>query len=128
MGTDIAVPNKYFNELYYFSKKLVENQGIEYVIYGHFGDSHIHLNMLPKNEEEFQNAKEIYSGLCKKAVSLEGTISAEHGIGKLKRDYLLNMYGEDIIRKMAALKVNLDPNKIFGRGNIFDTKYLDSIS
>ncbi len=40
----------------------------------------------------------------KKQLGLGGTISAEHGIGKAKRDYLLMMYGEANIRKMAALK------------------------
>ena len=55
---------------------------------------------------------------------LGGTISAEHGIGKAKRDYLLMMYGEANIRKMAALKKSLDPNLILGIGNIISEDYL----
>jgi D-lactate dehydrogenase (cytochrome) len=80
--------------------------------------------MLPKDPEEYKTAKKIYAELCEKAVKLGGTISAEHGIGKLKRNYLLKMFGEERIQQMAAIKRQLDPNKILGIGNIFDPKYL----
>jgi D-lactate dehydrogenase (cytochrome) len=61
--------------------------------------------------------------ICKEAVRLKGTVSAEHGIGKSKRDYLLMMYGENVIREMANLKLVFDPNTILNIGNIFDEKY-----
>jgi D-lactate dehydrogenase (cytochrome) len=124
VGTDIAVPDNEFFELYQNSKKTVESKEIDYIAYGHFGNSHLHLNMLPKDPEEYKTAKKIYAELCEKAVKLGGTISAEHGIGKLKRNYLLKMFGEERIQQMAAIKRQLDPNKILGIGNIFDPKYL----
>ena len=60
----------------------------------------------------------------RRAVKLGGTISAEHGIGKIKRDYLRELYGEESLREMAALKRVLDPACILGRGNIFAEEYL----
>ena len=63
--------------------------------------------------------------MCELAVKLKGTISAEHGIGKSKKDYLLKMYGEENIIKMAALKSALDPNKILGLGTMFNESYLN---
>jgi D-lactate dehydrogenase (cytochrome) len=48
-----------------------------------------------------------------------GTISAEHGIGKLKREYLLELYGEQHLREMAELKRAFDPAGILGRGTMF---------
>ena len=119
LGTDVAVPDIKFRELYNFSKKAVQESGFIYLIYGHFGNSHMHLNILPRSEEEYSKGKIIYNSICQKAVQLGGTISAEHGIGKLKTDYFLEMYGEDIIKKMAELKKALDPNLILGSGNIF---------
>ena len=119
LGTDVAVPDIKFRELYDFSKKATEESGLVYLIYGHFGNSHMHLNILPRSEEEYSKGKIIYNSICQKAVQLGGTISAEHGIGKLKTDYFLEMYGEDIIKKMAELKKALDPNLILGSGNIF---------
>jgi D-lactate dehydrogenase (cytochrome) len=121
LGTDVAVPDIRFRELYNFSKKAVQESKFIYLIYGHFGNSHMHLNILPRNEEEYLKGKIVYNAICKKAVELGGTISAEHGIGKLKTDYFMEMYGKETIRKMAELKKTLDHNMILGSGNIFKT-------
>lgn len=127
VGTDVAVPVNHFRYFYNWMKQKVIKANLNYVIYGHFGNCHPHLNMLPKDDEEYLKAKQIYSEICAEAVRLNGTISAEHGIGKLKRDYLVKMYGEKTIEDMAKLKLVFDPNKILNLGNIFETKYLDRI-
>lgn len=124
LGTDVAVPDKVFREFYFTLQNWAKQSNIDFVSYGHFGNSHIHLNFLPKNDAEFNEGKRLYKNICEEAVRLGGTISAEHGIGKAKRDYLLMMYGEANIRKMAALKKALDPNLILGIGNIFSEEYL----
>ena len=124
LGTDVAVPDKEFHEFYFTLQNWAKQSNIDFVSYGHFGNSHIHLNFLPKNDDEFNEGKNVYRKICEEAVRLGGTISAEHGIGKAKRDYLCMMYGEANIRKMAALKKSLDPNLILGIGNIFDEKFL----
>lgn len=124
LGTDVAVPDKEFREFYLTLQSWAKQSNIDFVSYGHFGNSHIHLNFLPKNDAEFNEGKKLYKQICEEAVRLGGTISAEHGIGKAKRDYLLMMYGEANIRKMAALKKILDPNLILGIGNIFSEDYL----
>ncbi len=120
LGTDAAVTNENFFEFYNFAKTIVKKNNIDFIVFGHAGNSHVHLNMLPKNENEFNKGKEVYRQICIKAVELGGTVSAEHGIGKIKRDYLIDMYGMENINKMAAVKKTLDPNWILGRGNIFD--------
>jgi D-lactate dehydrogenase (cytochrome) len=125
VGTDAAVPDNEFIDFYFDVKSLVENSGLNFLSYGHFGNSHLHLNMLPADENQHKRAKELYHNICEKAVKLGGTISAEHGIGKLKKEYFLMMYGEEKIRKMAALKKQLDPNLILGIGNLFDPQFFD---
>ncbi len=124
LGTDVAVPDNKFREFYFTLQNWAKQSDIDFVAYGHFGNSHIHLNFLPKNDAEFNEGKKLYKQICEEAVKLGGTISAEHGIGKVKRDYLLMMYGEANIRKMAALKKTLDANLIIGIGNIFNEKFL----
>lgn len=119
LGTDTAVPHEAFGEFYDFCKNSVRNAGLNYAIYGHFGDSHIHLNMLPEGEAEFEKGRAVYSGICQKAVELGGTVSAEHGIGKMKREYLKMMFGEGGIEKMKGLKRQFDPDFMLGRGNLF---------
>jgi D-lactate dehydrogenase (cytochrome) len=122
LGTDVAVPDNKFPDLYNFCKRTAVNSKLNYVIYGHFGNSHIHLNILPANETEYVEGKAVYNAICRKAVELGGTISAEHGIGKLKTGYFMDMYGEETINKMAELKRALDPNMILGEGNVFNVK------
>jgi D-lactate dehydrogenase (cytochrome) len=119
LGTDAAVPDDAFIDFYYAIKDEVEKEKLDYVIYGHAGNSHLHLNMLPKTEEEFEKGKLLYKRICNKAIKLGGTFSAEHGVGKNKREYLVEMYGEDNVNKMRLLKKTLDPNYILGVGNIF---------
>lgn len=120
VGTDTAVPDDKLNDYYNYCKNLAEESGIKYVIYGHIGNSHLHLNFILKDQEEFLTAKQLYKQMCIKAVEFGGTVSAEHGIGKMKREYLLDMFGEEKIKKMAAIKKTLDPNLILNIGNIFD--------
>ncbi len=120
LGTDVAVPDEKFIDFYYKMKNEVEEANLDYVIYGHFGNSHYHLNMLPKTEEEFLKGQKIYSNICHQAIKMGGTFSAEHGVGKNKTNYLVEMYGEGNVNKMRAVKKSLDPNYILGVGNIFE--------
>jgi len=120
LGTDVAVPDDSFIAFYLEIKSIVERENMAYVTYGHFGNSHVHLNMLPKDEEEFEKGKELYKNICLRAIELGGTFSAEHGVGKNKTEYLLAMYGEENINAMRDIKKTLDPNYILGVGNIFD--------
>lgn len=119
LGTDTAVPSRTFRAYYKYCKDYVESNNLDYVIYGHFGNSHMHLNILPKNNNEYTKAKLAYNHICLKAIELGGTISAEHGIGKLKRELLINMYGEEAVNQMRELKKVLDPKMLLNRGNIF---------
>ena len=119
LGTDVAVPDKSIREFYFTLQNWAQLSNIDSVAYGHFGNSHIHLNFLPKNDLEFDESKKLYSKICEEAVRLDGTISAEHGIGKNKTALLKMMYGEKVINAMFALKKTLDPNLILGYGNIF---------
>jgi len=120
LGTDAAVPDDKFIDFYYAIKSEVEKEKLDYVVYGHAGNSHLHFNMLPKTEEEFEKGKLLYKSICNKAIKLGGTFSAEHGVGKSKRDYLVEMYGKENVNKMRLLKKTLDPNYILGVGNIFE--------
>ncbi len=120
LGTDVAVPDDKFIDFYHSIKKEVGTEKLDYVIYGHLGNSHVHLNMLPKTEEEFAKGEKLYKSICSHAISLGGTFSAEHGVGKNKTEYLVEMYGQENVNKMRMLKKTLDPNYILGVGNIFE--------
>jgi len=124
VGTDVAVPLESLRPFYQWMIDLVEKSRLQYVVYGHFGNCHVHLNMLPEDQNDFMKAKNIYAEICREAIRRKGTVSAEHGIGKMKRDYLMMMYREQVIREMAGLKIVFDPGRILNIGNLFEEKYL----
>ena len=120
VGTDTCVPADRFEELMIFHRRSVEKLGLANLTFGHIGDSHVHLNLFPKDEEEAQKARALYPELVKKALSLGGTFSAEHGVGKLKRRYLAEFYGPQAVEEMKVVKRIFDPNFVLGRGNLFE--------
>ena len=67
---------------------------MRYTIFGHIGDNHVHVNILPRDESEGAHARELYVPFLKHAASVGGTLSAEH-VGKLKREYLRYFYSDD---------------------------------
>ncbi|MEO7660246.1 MAG: FAD-linked oxidase C-terminal domain-containing protein, partial [Pyrinomonadaceae bacterium] len=124
VGTDMAVPDANFPAFLKYYKQILGDSGLDHVIFGHIGDCHLHANMLPKNADEAEKARHICGRCVAQAIMLGGTVSAEHGIGKLKRKYLAAMMGERYLNEMAEIKKALDPLGVLGRGNMFDESYL----
>jgi D-lactate dehydrogenase (cytochrome) len=124
VSTDTAVPDEAFPELLRAYKAALRANRLQYVVFGHVGDSHVHVNIMPRDDLERLSALDLYAQFVRRSVQLGGTVSAEHGVGKLKRDYLRELYGDEHLREMAALKRTLDPACILGRGNIFGEEYL----
>ena len=120
----MAVPDECFASFLQFYKQILKESGLEYVIFGHIGDNHLHANILPKNDAEAVTARHLYGRFIAQAIMLGGTVSAEHGIGKLKSKYLYVQYGERFLNEMAELKRAFDPHGILSRGVIFDVKFL----
>jgi D-lactate dehydrogenase (cytochrome) len=124
VSTDMSVPDVAFAGMLRFYQQTLRATDLRHTIFGHIGDNHVHVNILPRDDDEGARAREIYVQFLKRAVLVGGTLSAEHGIGKLKRDYLRLFYSDDHLREMAALKRAFDPAGILGRGNIFSDDYL----
>ncbi len=116
VGTDMAVPHDRLEEMMACYRDTLEKEGLEYVIFGHVGDSHLHVNMLPGSSRELQRAKELYRLFARKAVSLGGTVSAEHGIGRIKKEYLPILYDQEALGQMRRIKDTLDPEGILNPG------------
>ncbi|HEY0081385.1 MAG TPA: FAD-linked oxidase C-terminal domain-containing protein, partial [Pyrinomonadaceae bacterium] len=124
VSTDMSVPDEAFAAMLRFYQERLRASGLQYVIFGHIGDNHVHVNILPRDDGQGAEARAVYSEFIARAVAVGGTISAEHGVGKLKREHLRTLYGDGHLRQMAALKRAFDPACILGRGNIFAEEYL----
>ena len=119
VGTDIAVPHEALEGMFRLYRESLEDTGLAYVVFGHIGDSHLHLNIMPRTPDELRAAKALALRFAEHAVSVGGTVSGEHGIGKLKHEFLRVQYGEDGVRQMVAVKRALDPRGILNRGVMF---------
>ncbi|MFW9896234.1 MAG: FAD-binding oxidoreductase [Candidatus Thorarchaeota archaeon] len=120
LGTDMSVPKNSFRKMMSFYHSVLDDADLDYVIFGHIGDSHVHVNILPKNMAELYLGEKIYEKFAKKAVEFRGSISGEHGIGKIKREYLKIMYSQRELNEMRILKRKLDPSLILNYGNIIN--------
>ncbi len=119
VGTDTVVPDNCLDAmLEYYVKRLIEER-FEYVIFGHIAENNLHVNILPNTLEELKRAEMAAEEFARWAVEHGGTISGEHGVGKLKRNLLKVMYGEKCVEEMFQVKKTLDPQLILNRGNIF---------
>lgn len=125
LGSDMAVPDGRLKDVVALYRRTLAEEGLESATWGHIGDNHLHVNVLPRNAAEHARGKALFSRWAAAVSAMGGTVSAEHGVGKIKRDFLLAMYGEEGVAQMAAVKRVLDPAGILGRGNLFDERLLE---
>ncbi|MBS1859520.1 MAG: FAD-binding oxidoreductase [Acidobacteria bacterium] len=120
MNTDYAVPLERNREmLAYYRQRLEAEFPGRYVIFGHIGDAHVHVNLF-SDPADPQRATSLLLEFARKAVEFGGTVSAEHGLGKRKRHLLELQYAPEHIAAMRAVKRRLDPGNILGRGTLFN--------
>jgi len=119
MNTDYAVPLHRNREmLAYYRQRLEAEFPGRYVIFGHIGDAHVHVNLF-SDPGDPSRATALLQELARKAVELGGTVSAEHGLGKRKKHLLELQYAPEHLEAMRAVKRRLDPANILGRGTLF---------
>ncbi|MBN1894075.1 FAD-binding oxidoreductase [bacterium] len=119
ISSDFAVPDQGLSSMMDFYRSRLQRDGLNFVIFGHIGENHLHVNILPKNTAELSKARSAYQDMAERAVALGGTVSAEHGIGKLKKKLMGLMYKPDALCEMRHIKAQFDPSGILCRGNIF---------
>ena len=119
---DTVVPRADLPELLTGVKKIGRKYNFRSVCYGHAGDGNLHVNILKDDmsEEEWtktvkQGIREIFA-LC---VSLGGTISGEHGIGLVQKEYIDIAFNQRQIDLQKQIKQTFDPNGILNPGKIF---------
>ncbi|WP_419175679.1 FAD-binding oxidoreductase [Desulfosediminicola sp.] len=121
ISEDVAVPRSRIPELVAHCEALSAELGLTILSYGHAGDGNIHVNiMLDKtNPQELKAGEEAKKRLFEFTISIDGTLSGEHGIGITKAPYLDLELNEATIAVMKQLKTLFDPLNILNPGKIF---------
>jgi glycolate oxidase len=120
---DTVVPRAELPALLNGVKAIGQKYGFKSVCYGHAGDGNLHVNIIKGELSDEAWNKHLSSGiteifeLCKK---LGGTISGEHGIGLVQKDYLPIVFPPYQLELMRNIKKVFDPNNILNPGKIFE--------
>jgi glycolate oxidase len=119
---DTVVPRATLPALIKGIKEIGAVYGFESVCYGHAGDGNLHVNILKgkmTDEDWKHKLKEGIKEIFELTIHLGGTISGEHGIGLVQREYMPLKYSELHLNLMRGIKKVFDPNNILNTGKIF---------
>lgn len=120
---DTVVPRYELPKLLNGIKEIGNKYGFRSICYGHAGDGNLHVNIIKQgvSDEDWKNnvpkgIREIFE----LTVSLKGTLSGEHGIGYVQKDYMDIAFSNVQLNLMRAIKRTFDPNNIMNPGKIFN--------
>jgi len=117
MITDTIVPPENFQEFLAYAHKLIRSYNIEYLLFGHLGDCHLHFHLIHSKDEQ-KIAEDIYNSIVKESSRLGGVYSAEHGTGKRKRNDFIECYGIKAVNQIKLCKRAFDEKMLLNQGNI----------
>lgn len=119
---DTVVPRAYLPKLIKGIKQIGAKYNFESVCYGHAGDGNLHVNIIRGSMNDADWKYKIKDGIreiFELTVSLGGTISGEHGIGFVQKEFMNIKYNELNLNLMRGIKKVFDPNGILNPGKIF---------
>jgi D-lactate dehydrogenase (cytochrome) len=105
--TDVCVPISKMSEIISMTKEDIASSGLLGTIVGHLGDGNFHAFLL-FNDAERGLAEGLVHRMTNRALELEGTVTGEHGVGLIKRDYLPRELGQETVDAMRRIKAALD--------------------
>lgn len=116
---DVCVPRSRIAEFIDGCERIGEEGGIMIAVFGHAGDGNMHPKMIYADASEEPRARQAFAAILDLGMELGGTITGEHGIGKLKQEWLAREIGEVGVRTHRAIKDALDPTGLFNPGSMF---------
>lgn len=121
LSEDIAVPRSAIPEAVRGLKEISRCHGLPLVLFGHAGDGNLHPSILfdRRDEAQMRTAHTMAGEAFALALSLGGTLTGEHGIGRLKRPWLLQALGADSLEMQQRIKQAFDPDNLLNPGKIF---------
>ncbi len=119
--TDTCVPISRLADCLLETIYEADASGIPYFLVGHVGDGNFHVGFLidPVSKQERNTAEALNHQLVKRALSMDGTCTGEHGVGLHKMEFLVDEAGAGAVQMMRSIKHALDPDNIMNPGKIF---------
>ena len=123
-AADMIVPFERFGEMMTECRRLFEERDLDLAVWGHISDGNVHPNLIPHRPDDVTKGREAILELGRRVIDMAGCPLAEHGVGRnpIKQQLLRQLYGDEGIASMRALKLSLDPYGSLARGVIFPTQ------
>jgi len=121
LTTDVCVPISRLAECVVETEQDLRQSTLPCPIVGHVGDGNFHVAMLidPAQQAEIDEAERLNHRMVRRALSMGGTCTGEHGVGLHKMGFLIEEHGADAIDTMRSIKHALDPRNLMNPGKIF---------
>ena len=118
---DMVVPFARLAESMALYRQAFESRGLDYAIWGHVSDGNLHPNLIPRTYDDMTRGREAIFEIARGVIGMDGAPLAEHGVGRsaLKQRLLRELYGDDGIEQMRAVKRALDPTWKLAPGVLF---------
>lgn len=118
INEDVVVPVSRMPELIDGIARLSQQHGITIVNFGHAGNGNIHVNLLvdPDDPAEMARAEICLAELFDLVLGLDGTLSGEHGIGVVKREFVARELDPVALKLMQQIKQQFDPHNLLNPG------------
>lgn len=118
LSTDMSVPDDCLERLFGIYDRDLRQTSLHWIIFGHVGENHLHPNIIARDWHEYEQGHQLFKKWAYDVRAMGGAITAEHGTGKIKRELAHILYGEEKMAELRAFKQQLDPQGLFGPGNI----------
>lgn len=121
LGEDVCVPVSEISTMIARVREIARRHELLVPIFGHAGDGNLHPNILcdRSDREEIARVREAAREIFEAAIELGGTLSGEHGIGVLKKQFMERDLGTDVLALMRRIKDAVDPAGIMNPGKVF---------
>jgi D-lactate dehydrogenase len=121
INEDVVVPVSRIPELVTALQRLSTKHRIRIVNFGHAGNGNLHVNLMydPAEGDQQQRADACLAEVFATVLDMDGTISGEHGIGLVKRDWVARELDRTSLQLMHAIKAQFDPDGILNPGKAF---------
>lgn len=120
INEDIAVPRSRIPDMLDFLEDLSKRRDLKILTFGHAGDGNLHVNILAETGQ-LPRAEAAVREIFEEVLRMQGTISAEHGVGLTKAPYIGMEIQPPALSAMKQIKKALDPKGILNPGKIFGT-------
>ncbi|MBT9588038.1 FAD-binding protein [bacterium] len=121
---DVSVPRSRLVEMVQAVGRIAASSGLMIGTFGHAGDGNLHPTILldERNSDEVRRMEKAFEEICRAALDLGGTLTGEHGVGLLKRDFLERFTDPAALEMMRRFRETMDPRQVLNPGKMFQAR------